>query len=74
MLAGCEGVLIASRDVVYLTLSYFVLGLSFLAYQSFVRSNALGVHAVWIGFFLFQWARFVAFGSRVMWKAKKKMS
>ena len=65
LMAGLEGVLIATRDVTFHWLTYLITGIIMLTYQSSVRAQALGLVAVWKGIVAFQWLRVFIFSTRV---------
>lgn len=65
MMLGMEGLLIASRDFKFQSLTYLILGGLFIIYQTNVRMNKWGIVGVWAGTAMFQWARITIFSLRV---------
>lgn len=65
VMAGYEGVLIASEDKGYHSKFYLVAGACFLIYQTMVRNLGVGIKGVWIGLASFQWFRLVLFDRRI---------
>eukprot|EP01038_Epipyxis_sp_PR26KG_P004380 gene4380-6195_t len=64
-MSSLEGVLIASRDTLFHSSSYYVFGTLFILSQTYVRSKKLGVVGVWSVMAFYQWIRPIIFARRV---------
>jgi hypothetical protein len=62
---GLEGVLIATRDVTFHSLTYLFTGSALLLYQNAVRTRGFGLMGVWKGIAAFSWVRLSIFAIRV---------
>jgi Na+-driven multidrug efflux pump len=64
-LSSFEGVIMATRDIRFQSLIYFITSVSFVAYQVWVQKQSMGIKYVWYGFSAYQWVRLAFFAGRV---------
>jgi hypothetical protein len=70
-LSSFEGVIMATRDVRFQSLIYFITSVSFVAYQVWVQKQSMGIKYVWYGFSAYQWVRLAFFAGRVKHRMSK---